>query len=52
MDDGKVLMTNNLPSAVELGMLADPDLRDHSLPWFLSGHPDAPCAIFPAEFIF
>ena len=33
---GKVLMTNNLPSAVEPGMLADPGLRDHSLPWFLS----------------
>ena len=41
----KVLMTNNLGSAVEAGMLADlSHLRDHSLPWFLSDHPDATCA--------
>ena len=50
----KVLMTNNLGSAVEAGMLADlSHLRDHSLPWFLSDHPDACCLIFLSrEFIF
>ena len=49
----KVLMTNNLPSAVELGMLADPDLRDHSLPWFLSAATQMlAMAFFSTEFIF
>ena len=46
----KVLMTNNLGSAVEAGMLADlSHLRDHSLPWFLSDHPDATCVIFSPQ---
>ena len=29
--------------------LQTPDLRDHSLPWFLSDHPDACCLIFGPE---
>ena len=50
---GKVLMTNNLPSPVEPGMLADPGLRDHSLPWFLSATTQMlAMAFFSTEFIF